>query len=68
MRGFAPGWADFATAIALVLVIEGALYALFPRGMKRMSESMLAVPEEWLRRVGLAAACLGVLAVWLIRR
>ena len=68
MRGLAPGWADFATAVALVLVIEGALYALFPAAMKRMAAAMLSVPEEWLRRVGLVAACLGVLAVWLIRR
>jgi uncharacterized protein YjeT (DUF2065 family) len=68
MRGLAPGWADLATAIALVLVIEGALYALFPGGMKRMAASVQPVPEEWLRRVGVLAACLGVLAVWLIRR
>jgi uncharacterized protein YjeT (DUF2065 family) len=68
MRGLAPGWADFATAVGLVLVIEGALYALFPGGMKRMAASVQPLPEEWLRRAGLAATCLGVLAVWLIRR
>ncbi len=68
MRGIAPGWVDLASAIGLVLVIEGALYALFPAAMKRMAGAMLAMPEEWLRRVGLAAACLGVLGIWLIRR
>jgi uncharacterized protein YjeT (DUF2065 family) len=68
MRGLAPGLGDLGTAVALVLVIEGALYALFPGAMKRLAGAMQALPEEWLRRVGLAAACLGVAAVWLIRR
>jgi uncharacterized protein len=59
---------DLWTALALVLVIEGILYALFPDGMKRMGAQMLAVPAPVLRAVGLAAACLGVGAVWLMRR
>jgi uncharacterized protein len=44
------------------------LYALFPEGMKRMVVQMLAVPAPMLRAVGLAAACLGVGLVWLLRR
>ena len=32
---------DLGTALALVLVIEGVLYALFPDGMKRMIAQML---------------------------
>jgi uncharacterized protein YjeT (DUF2065 family) len=59
---------DLGTALALVLVIEGVLYALFPDGMKRMIAQMLTVPAPMLRAVGLAAACLGVGAVWLMRR
>jgi uncharacterized protein len=59
---------DLGTALALVLVIEGVLYALFPEGMKRMAVQMLAVPAPMLRAVGLAAACLGVGLVWLLRR
>jgi uncharacterized protein YjeT (DUF2065 family) len=59
---------DLGTALALVLVIEGMLYALFPDGMKRMIAQMLAVPATTLRAVGLAGACLGVIAVWLLRR
>jgi uncharacterized protein len=59
---------DLGTALALVLVIEGVLYALFPEGMKRMVVQMLAVPAPMLRAVGLAAACLGVGLVWLLRR
>ena len=59
---------DFGTAIALVLVIEGILYALFPDAMKRMAARAMTVPPQALRAAGLAAACLGVVAVWVLRR
>lgn len=58
---------DFLTAVALILVIEGALYALFPDGMKRVMDQLLAVPAESLRRAGLVAAGLGVVFLWLLR-
>ena len=58
---------DLWTALALVLVIEGALYALFPEGMKRAAERAIAVPPHALRMAGLAAACVGVGLVWLVR-
>ncbi len=58
---------DFATALALVLVIEGILYSLFPEGMKRMVVQVVVLPSSALRLTGLVAACLGVAAVWLIR-
>ena len=50
-----------------MLVIEGALYALFPEGMQRMMAQALAVPPATLRYGGLAAAVLGFLCVWLVR-
>jgi uncharacterized protein YjeT (DUF2065 family) len=59
---------DFATALALVLVIEGIALALFPAAVKRAAAQMTAAPTGALRMGGLAAACLGVAAVWLIRR
>jgi uncharacterized protein YjeT (DUF2065 family) len=55
-------------ALALVLVIEGAAYALFPDGMKRMMAAMHEIPASTLRAFGLAAAVSGVIIVWLIRR
>ena len=58
---------DFATAFALVFVIEGVLYSLFPEGMKRMVVQMARLPAGALRLTGLAAAVLGVAGVWLIR-
>jgi uncharacterized protein YjeT (DUF2065 family) len=58
---------DFGTAVALVLVIEGVLYSLFPEGMKRMVSQVMVLPASALRLTGLVATCLGVAAVWLIR-
>ena len=59
---------DLWTALALVLVIEGVLYALFPEGMKRAAARAVAAPSQALRLAGLAAVCLGVALVWLARR
>ncbi len=58
---------DFLTGLALVLVIEGVLYALFPRPMQRMIVQALSMTESQLRIAGVAAAALGVGAVWLVR-
>lgn len=58
---------NIVTAVALVLVIEGLLYAIFPAGMKRMMEQALVMPEGSLRTAGLAAAILGVFVIWLLR-
>jgi uncharacterized protein YjeT (DUF2065 family) len=58
---------DFLTALALVLVIEGILYALFPEAMKRAAAQAVLIPPQTLRMGGLAAAGLGVIIVWLLR-
>ena len=58
---------DLITALALVLVIEGSLYALFPDAMRRALEAVRTVPGNQLRTAGLVAACLGVGIVWLLR-
>lgn len=58
---------DFLTAVALVLVIEGGLYALFPEGMRRMMAQMQEIPENRLRAMGVVGAVIGVVGVWLLR-
>lgn len=58
---------ELITALGLVLVIEGALYALFPDGMKRLMALMLNQPAGSLRTAGVVAAGLGVGIVWLLR-
>jgi len=58
---------DLLTGLALVLVIEGAIFALFPRRMRGLLEIMLKLPDHLVRRTGVVALALGGLAVWLIR-
>lgn len=54
-------------ALALVLAVEGALYALFPARMKRMMAEALRLPDDTLRNFGLIAAAVGVGLVWFLR-
>ncbi|MEK9671717.1 MAG: DUF2065 domain-containing protein [Rhodospirillaceae bacterium] len=58
---------DLWTAIGLVLVIEGAIYALFPDAMKRMLETIRVMPPATLRKVGLISTFIGFGVVWLVR-
>jgi len=58
---------DLLAAMGLVLVIEGALYSLFPDAMKKMMASAMTQPSGTLRAVGLATAVVGVGIVWLVR-
>ena len=58
---------DFLTAIGLVLVLEGVLYALFPEGMRKMMSQALELSPGVLRTGGLAAAMAGFAIVWFIR-
>lgn len=58
---------DLYTALALILVLEGTLYALFPAAMKRMMVTAMGQPDNALRSVGLGAAVIGVGLVWLLR-
>jgi hypothetical protein len=58
---------ELFTLLALVLVVEGCLWALFPDAMRRAAARAMAMPTQTLRVGGLAFAVVGVLAVWLIR-
>ena len=59
---------ELGLALALILVIEGAAYALFPDSMKGLMARMQDQPSGALRWAGLAFAVVGVVLVWLIRR
>jgi len=59
--------ADLFAALGLAMVIEGAVYALFPEGMKKMLVQVLNQPSVVLRTFGLVLAVLGVGVVWLVR-
>jgi uncharacterized protein len=58
---------DFATALGLVLVIEGVLYALLPETLPRMAARLAEMPAPTIRGVGLAAAVAGLVVVRLVR-
>lgn len=54
------------TALALVFVIEGLIYALFPDAVKRMMALATSMESAQLRTFGLLMAGLGFVMVWLI--
>jgi len=58
---------ELAIAFALILVIEGALYALFPNAMQKMLEQISILSPKSLRTAGLISAILGVALVWLLK-
>ncbi|NBB71812.1 MAG: DUF2065 family protein [Alphaproteobacteria bacterium] len=58
---------DLAVALALVLVIEGLLWAAFPDRMKDVAAQAATLPSSLLRRVGLVAMAVGVVIVWFVR-
>jgi uncharacterized protein YjeT (DUF2065 family) len=55
------------TALGLVLVIEGLLYALVPGQLRRMLAAMERLSDDQLRLGGIAAIAVGVLVVFVVR-
>lgn len=58
---------DLLTALGLVCVIEGAMYALFPEAMKRMTAQMALLPIQHLRLAGLVFAGFGFVIVGVLK-
>ena len=59
---------EIFTAVGLLLFIEGLLYALFPRGMKSMLNSMKDLSEQKLRVGGLVFAIIGFVIIAYIKK
>lgn len=59
---------EIVIALALVLIIEGTAYAVFPAPMKRMMAYVLQVPDAALRNAGLLAVLAGVAIAWFSAR
>lgn len=55
------------TALGLVLVIEGLLYALVPGQLRAMAQLLQNFSDEQLRLGGASAIALGVVIVWLVK-
>jgi uncharacterized protein YjeT (DUF2065 family) len=52
--------------LAVVLAIEGLLYATMPGAMRRLVAALAEQPESRLRGAGLVAAVVGVVVAWLL--
>jgi uncharacterized protein YjeT (DUF2065 family) len=60
-------WGDLWAALALVLVLEGLVPFVSPRGYRSMVQQMAAMPEQALRNVGLALIVIGLVGLYLVR-
>ncbi len=58
---------DLIVGLALVLVIEGLLWAAFPTAARHMLEAVAQMGEGNLRMGGAIAILVGVGVVWLVR-
>jgi uncharacterized protein YjeT (DUF2065 family) len=58
---------EIATAIGLVLVLEGLLYAVAPGSLKRMMSMAQTMSDDQMRTGGMIAIALGVGIVWVGR-
>lgn len=58
---------ELGIALGIALMLEGILYALFPVAMRRYMSYALELAPAAFRRIGLAAACLGLAIVWLLK-
>jgi hypothetical protein len=59
-------WTDIATAICLVLVIEGMLPFLSPARWRALAAAMSGVDDRTLRIMGLLSMVLGTALLYLV--
>jgi uncharacterized protein len=59
---------EIFTAIGLLLFIEGLLYTIFPKSMKKMLNSMKDLSEQKLRIGGLIFAIIGFVVIAYIKK
>ena len=59
-------WGDIATALALVLVIEGIMPFLNPAGMRRMLAMVAQLDDTTLRTIGFISMIIGVVLLYLV--
>lgn len=58
---------ELFSALALVLVLEGLVYAAFPEQMKKLLASVQSMPASTIRAAALACAGVGLVLLWLLR-
>ena len=60
-------WGDLWAALALVMVLEGLIPFISPRGYRNMVQQMATMPESSLRSIGLVLMIVGLLLLYLVR-
>jgi uncharacterized protein YjeT (DUF2065 family) len=60
-------WSDLLAAIALVLVIEGIMPFLNPRGLRQALGSIASMPDRALRVAGLLSMTAGAILLYFVR-
>ncbi len=58
---------DLLVAVGLVMVLEGAIYALFPQAMIDAMRKLPEIPPQVIRLTGLVAVAIGWLLVKWVR-
>lgn len=58
---------DLLAALGLAIALEGALYALFPKAMRRFMAEAFKQSDDAIRIGPSVMLCLGVGIVWLAR-
>jgi uncharacterized protein YjeT (DUF2065 family) len=59
-------WQDFATALCLVLVIEGIIPFLAPGRWRSLAEQLARVDDRTIRLVGLASMVSGAALLYVV--
>lgn len=61
-------WTDFLSALALVLVLEGLMPFVNPRGTRRTMALIARMEDRVLRTVGMASMVAGLLLLYFVRK
>lgn len=57
---------DIGTGIAMVLILEGLVYALAPSLVERLLEALREMPLEMRRNLGLLTVVTGLILLWIL--
>ena len=57
----------FLCVMGMVMIVEGLPYAAFPHRMKSWVHTLLSMPDEALRKLGMILMALGLFVVYLGR-
>lgn len=60
-------WVELLSAVALVLVIEGIMPFVSPRGWRDLMLRLCSLDERAIRNAGLTSMVIGVLMLYFIR-